>query len=79
MSRIKISKPERLPREGVSDVDLHTWKNELLNYLSQDDVFEKFCDDGPYSSWEAAKVINSDLVLLLNLILNKISSREENN
>ena len=55
MSRIKISKPERLPREGVSDVDLHTWKNELLNYLSQDDVFEKFCDDGPYSSWEAAE------------------------
>ena len=55
MSRIKISKPERLPREGVTDIDLNTWKNELLNYLSQDDVFEKFCDEGPYSTWEAAE------------------------
>ena len=55
MSRIKISKPERLPREGVSDIDLNTWKNELINYLSQDDNFEKFHDDGPYSTWEAAE------------------------
>ncbi len=55
MSRIKISKPERLPREGVSDIDLNTWKNELINYLSQDDNFEKYYDDGPYSTWEAAE------------------------
>ena len=56
MSRIKISKPERLPREGVTDIDLHTWKNELKNYLSQDDNFDIFDDDGPYATWEAAEV-----------------------
>ena len=55
MSRIKISKPERLPRDGITDIDLNTWKNELLNYLSQDDNFEKFSDDGPYSTWEASE------------------------
>ena len=55
MSKIKISKPERLPREGITDIDLNTWKNEILNYLSQDDNFEKFCDDGPYSTWEASE------------------------
>ena len=55
MSRIKISKPERLPRDGITDIDLNTWKNELLNYLAQDDNFEKFSDEGPYSTWEAAE------------------------
>ena len=56
MSRIKISKPERLPREGVTDIDLHTWKNELKNYLSQDDHFDMFDDEGRYATWEAAEV-----------------------
>ena len=55
MLRIKISKPERLPREGVTDIDLNTWKNELLNYLSQDDNFDKFSDEGPYCNWQAAE------------------------
>ena len=55
MIRIKISKPDRLPREGVTDIDLHTWKNELINYLSQDDNFDVFEEDGQYPSWEAAE------------------------
>ena len=54
-SRIKISKPERLPREGISDTDLNTWKNELLNYLAQDDDFELFTENGIYKSWEASE------------------------
>jgi len=54
-SRIKISKPERLPREAITDTDLNTWKNELLNYLAQDDDFDLFSENGNYSSWEAAE------------------------
>ena len=54
-SRIKISKPERLPREGITDTDLNTWKNELLNYLGQDDDFDNFTESGSYPAWEAAE------------------------
>ena len=56
MSKIKISKPERLPRDGISDIDFQTWKNELLNYLQQDNDFERFTARGEYSSWLAAEV-----------------------
>ena len=55
MIRIKISKPDRLPREGVTDIDLHTWKNELINYLSQDDNFDHFDEEGKYPTWQAAE------------------------
>ena len=55
MIRIKISKPDRLPREGVTDIDLHTWKNEIINYLSQDDNFDMFEEDGRYPTWQAAE------------------------
>ena len=54
-SRIKISKPERLPREGITDTDLNTWKNELLIYLGQDDDFDNFTESGIYPAWEAAE------------------------
>ena len=56
MSKIKISKPERLPRDGITDVDFQTWKNELINYLNQDDSFELFTARGFYSTWTAAEV-----------------------
>ena len=55
MSRIKISKPERLPRDGISGVDFQTWKNEIINYMNQDDFFELFTTNGRYSTWEAAE------------------------
>ena len=55
MSKIKISKPDRLPREGVTDIDLNTWKNEIINYLNQDDNFDKFTATGPYPTWTAAE------------------------
>ena len=54
-SRIKISKPDRLPRDGITDTDLNTWKNELLNYLGQDDNFDLFTDTGSYPEWQAAE------------------------
>ena len=53
MTKIKISKPERLPREGVTDTDLNTWKNELFNYLNQEEEFELFLEDGRYATWTA--------------------------
>ena len=53
---IKISKPERLPKDNVSEPDLHSWWNELLNYLNQDDDFHLFKSKGIYSSWTAAEV-----------------------
>ena len=56
MSKIKISKPERLPRDGITDVDFQTWKNELINYLNQDDSFDMFTARGFYSTWTAAEV-----------------------
>ena len=49
MSKIKISKPERLPREGITDIDFQTWKNELINYCNQDDQFELLDDQSPIS------------------------------
>jgi hypothetical protein len=61
-SRIKISKPERLPREGITDTDLFTWRNELLNYLGQDDNFDLFAHDGIYSEWQAAEIDRNRLL-----------------
>ena len=62
MSKIKISKPERLPREGITDVDFQTWKNELQNYLNQDESFELFSSRGTYSTWLAAEVDDPRIV-----------------
>ena len=53
---IKISKPERLPKDNVSEPDLHSWWNELLNYLNQDDDFHLFKTKGIYSTWTAAEI-----------------------
>ncbi len=53
---IKISKPERLPKDNVSESDLHSWWNELLNYLNQDDDFHLFKNKGIYNTWTAAEI-----------------------
>ena len=53
---IKISKPERLPKENVSETDLYAWWNELLNYLNQDEDFDKYKETGAYREWTAAEV-----------------------
>ena len=59
---IKISKPERLPKEDVSEPDLHSWWNELLNYLNQDDDFHLFKKKGIYSTWQAAEIDEDRIV-----------------
>ena len=67
MSKIKISKPERLPRDGITDTDFQTWKNELINYLNQDESFELFTFRGTYSSWIAAEVDDRRIIQVRNL------------
>ena len=52
---IKISKPERLPKDNVSEADLHAWWNELLNYLNQDEDFQLFRTGKAYGTWIAAE------------------------
>jgi hypothetical protein len=58
---IKISKPERLPKDNVSEPDLYAWKNELINYLNQHEDFKLFKEKGLYSTWEAAET-NEDRI-----------------
>ena len=53
---IKISKPERLPKDSVSETDLYAWWNELLNYLGQHDNFKLFKEKGIYSTWQPAEL-----------------------
>jgi hypothetical protein len=54
---IKIYKPERLPKENVSDTDLQAWWNELQNYLGQDDDFHRYKSNGWYSNWTAGELL----------------------
>ena len=53
---IKISKPERLPKEHISEADLYAWWNELMNYLNQHDSFKHFKSKGFYSTWDPAEI-----------------------
>lgn len=52
---IKISKPERLPKDNISEADLYAWWNELMNYCNQHDNFKLYKEKGKYSSWQAAE------------------------
>ena len=59
---IKISKPERLPKDEVTETDLLAWWNELLNYLNQDDDFILFKKNGRYSNWLPSE-LNEDRIV----------------
>ena len=63
---IKISKPERLPKEDVSEADLYAWWNELMNYLNQSDSFKHFKAKGLYPNWDPAE-INEDRIDTLDV------------
>ena len=52
---IKISKPERLPKDNISEADLYAWWNELMNYLNQHDNFKLYKEKGMYPTWTAAE------------------------
>ena len=62
---IKISKPERLPKENVSEPDLYAWWNELMNYLNQHDNFKLFKERGMYGQWQPAET-NEDRISALH-------------
>ena len=62
---IKISKPERLPKEDVSETDLLAWWNELNNYLNQDEDFELFKQGGIYAQWEPAELDENRITVVV--------------
>ena len=62
---IKISKPERLPKEDVSETDLLAWWNELNNYLNQDEDFELFKQGGIYAQWEPAELDENRITVVM--------------
>ena len=58
---IKISKPNRLEKSGVTEADLFAWWNELFNYLNQHANFSLYKKNGIYAEWTAAE-INEDRI-----------------
>ena len=62
---IKISKPERLPKDNVSEADLYAWWNELMNYLNQHEFFKLYKEKGIYSTWLPAET-DDDRILALH-------------
>ena len=61
---IKISKPERLPKDNISEADLYAWWNELMNYLNQHENFKLYKEKGMYSTWTAAETDEDRIVNL---------------
>ena len=62
---IKISKPERLPKDNISEADLYAWWNELMNYLNQHDNFKLYKEKGLYPTWQPAES-DEDRIVALN-------------
>ena len=55
MPTIKIYPPRQLPDRNVSEIEFYIWKEELEVYLSQEEDFRHFLDDGSYNSWISSK------------------------
>ena len=53
---IKISKPTRLEKTGVTETELFAWKNELMNYLRQHENINIFRKGGWYDTWKPAEL-----------------------
>ena len=52
MPTIKIYPPSQLPDRNVSETEFTIWKEELEVYLSQEDSFQQFLEDGKYNTWK---------------------------
>ena len=52
MPTIKIYPPSQLPDRNVSETEFNIWKEELEVYLSQEESFQQFLEDGKYESWK---------------------------
>ena len=72
---IKISKPERLPKHGVSETDLFAWWNELMNYLRHyEGNFKVFREKG----WYEIALAVIDLAREKNLFLKMVDLQDKN-
>ena len=52
MPTIKIYPPSQLSDRNVSEIEFNIWKEELEVYLSQEDSFQQFLEDGKYDTWK---------------------------
>ena len=52
MHTIKIYPPSQLSDRNVSEIEFNIWKEELEVYLSQEDSFQQFLEDGKYETWK---------------------------
>ena len=52
MPTIKIYPPSQLPDRNVSETEFNIWKEELEVYLSQEESFQQFLEDGNYKAWK---------------------------
>ena len=66
MPTIKIYPPSQLPDRNVSETEFNIWKKELKVYLSQEESFQQFLEDGKYKSWKKQEeAINGSRIELL--------------
>ena len=52
MPTIKIYPPSQLPDRNVSEIEFNIWKEDLEVYLSQEESFQQFLEDGKYDTWK---------------------------
>ena len=52
MPTIKIYPPSQLPDRNVSEIEFNIWKEDLEVYLSQEESFRQFLEDGKYDTWK---------------------------
>ena len=52
MPTIKIYPPSQLSDRNVSEIEFNIWKEELEVYLSQENSFQQFLEDGKYDNWK---------------------------
>ena len=52
MSTIKIYPPGQLSNRNVGEIEFNIWKEELEVYLSQEDSFQQFLEEGKYGNWK---------------------------
>ena len=52
MPTIKIYPPSQLSDRNVSEIEFNIWKEELEVYLSQENSFQQFLEDGKYNTWK---------------------------
>ena len=65
MPQIKVYPPTQLPDRGVSETQFKIWLEELEVYLSQEDKFRVFLEEGDYAEWKSQENNPDRLTALL--------------